>query len=363
MTEQQITDFDRWFDQFMDPEINLTPGDKELCRHAWQAALSHAEGEPVGTLTIDNYGSDEFRALLPAMDLEPGTYEVYTHPAPQVAGLTETAIKSSPAYRALHREKEHLLGLLKDQAPQVAVPEGFTVVPVREFYVMSEDEDIIGGVGNDFEAGKHLLKLAQEGDPEKAWGLVADIDQTKLSAAPTAPAGELVTRCTAGLGCDEKGYCDAAATGQGDLCDRRTMAHEQPVSDPDGLEQVLDDLRKLHTEMTNADLVHEGSPEIVGYCVTGKQLDRLDWLLTCAVSAGLNSAPAPDEREIAALREDADRYRFWREVLAGDDKAAMDLFEEELNRDVAIGNRPPTGEELDKAVDVARRLRAGQEGE
>ena len=47
MTEQQITDFDRWFEQFMDPELSLTPGDKEMCRHAWQAALSHAEGEAV----------------------------------------------------------------------------------------------------------------------------------------------------------------------------------------------------------------------------------------------------------------------------------------------------------------------------
>lgn len=46
MAEQQITDFDRWFDSELDPELNLTPGDKELCRHAWQAALSHAEGEP-----------------------------------------------------------------------------------------------------------------------------------------------------------------------------------------------------------------------------------------------------------------------------------------------------------------------------
>lgn len=45
MTEQQMTEFDRWFEQRMDPELNLTPGDKELCRHAWQAALSHAEGE------------------------------------------------------------------------------------------------------------------------------------------------------------------------------------------------------------------------------------------------------------------------------------------------------------------------------
>jgi len=218
-----------------------------------RAALSHAEGEAVDHWAVRNPGlADQFRAEAQAVrkrlgfesdadDVSPNDLReriAEIEGAPQVAGLTETAIKSSPAYRALHREKEHLLGLLKDQAPQVAVPEGFTVVPVREFYVMSEDEDIIGGIGNDFEAGKHLLKLAQEGDPEKAWGLVADIDQTKLAAAPTAPAGELVTRCTAGLGCDEKGYCDAAATGQGDLCDRRTMAHEQPVSDPDGLPEL-----------------------------------------------------------------------------------------------------------------------------
>jgi len=50
--------------------------------YAPAAALSHAEGEAVGTLTIDRHGDEKFHALLPAIDLEPGTYEVYTHPAP-----------------------------------------------------------------------------------------------------------------------------------------------------------------------------------------------------------------------------------------------------------------------------------------
>lgn len=176
----------------------------------------------------------------------------------------------------------------------------------------------------------------------------------------TAPAGELVTRCTAGLGCDEKGYCDAAATGQGDLCDRRTMAHERPVSDPDGLPEPPFDA--AHDARVFADRVEM---KYGVRCQAGDIADCYEWqeLRRCLAAMAEYVDLAPDEREIAALREDAERYRFWREVLAGDDKAAMDLFEEELNRDVATGNRPPTGKELDKAVDVARRLRAGKEGE
>jgi hypothetical protein len=159
MEAQMAHDTDQYFEAR--PQIMRTR-DKETTfeagfKAAWAARpLSHAEGEPVGTLTIDNYGSDEFRALLPAMDLEPGTYEVYTHPAPQVAGLTETAIKSSPAYRALHREKEHLLGLLKDQAPQVAVPEGYALVP----------EDMLTHFRDFHDAVKTLSKTA---DPDGYW--------------------------------------------------------------------------------------------------------------------------------------------------------------------------------------------------
>ena len=85
MSEQQINEFDRWFDQFMDPEINLTPGDKELCRHAWQAALSHAEGAAVGKITIDKHGDAYFKASPGWLDLDQGTHQLYTNPAPQVA--------------------------------------------------------------------------------------------------------------------------------------------------------------------------------------------------------------------------------------------------------------------------------------
>lgn len=131
MTEQQRKVFEAWYnDEYVRPIIpaDRTEGgyqhpDAQAAWDAWQAALSHAEGEavPVGYLSVL---SDGTRIVDARQQYDaPEVWPIYTHPAPQVAGLTETAIKSSPAYRALHREKDHLLGLLKDQAPQVAVPE------------------------------------------------------------------------------------------------------------------------------------------------------------------------------------------------------------------------------------------------
>tara|TARA_R110000851_G_C13102500_1_gene568973 strand:+ start:38333 stop:39046 length:714 start_codon:yes stop_codon:yes gene_type:complete len=179
MTEQQTNDFALWFEQFMDPELNLTPGDKELCQHAWQAALSHAEGEavPVAEITIDRHGDAHFKACPNYLDLDQGTYQLYTHPAPQVAGLTETAIKSSPAYRALHREKEHLLGLLKDQAPQVAVPEGWQI---------KQQEDGVTVLWPDSRGGVHVKT-------DCPYNLIAedvlhDLAMAMLAATPAAPA-------------------------------------------------------------------------------------------------------------------------------------------------------------------------------
>tara|TARA_Y100001001_G_scaffold148519_1_gene157541 strand:- start:1446 stop:1868 length:423 start_codon:yes stop_codon:yes gene_type:complete len=138
------------------------------------------------------------------------------------------------------------------------------------------------------------------------------------------------------------------------------MAHERPVSDPDGL--GAERARRLETATVAKLLLNAWAESEPDHPVTKHPASYAE-TFTDMAKAMMPLMAAPDEREIAALREDAERYRFWREVLAGDDKAAMDLFEEELNRDVAIGNRPPTGEELDKAVDVARRLRAGKEGE
>lgn len=53
--------------------------------YAPAAALSHAEGEAVGSLAIDKGGSELFRATVAMQDLDPGMYDLYTHPAPQVA--------------------------------------------------------------------------------------------------------------------------------------------------------------------------------------------------------------------------------------------------------------------------------------
>lgn len=261
MTEQQTNDFALWFEQFMDPELNLTPGDKELCQHAWQAALSHAERR-------------EFQTEQDLISFLDGLYETA---GPDSSALTGQ--KWAPAQRAIEGIRSHAEG---------------EAVPVAE------------------------ITIDRHGDAHfKACPNYLDLDQgTYQLYTHPAPAGERYSPSAAaamqGLGLLR------SAVHCGDPWDNSTddayetvkaFIGQRPVSDPDGFEQVLEELRSLHAEMTNADLVGEGNPEIVGYCVTGKQLDRLDWLLTCAVSAGLNSAPAPDEREIAAkaLSDFADR--------------------------------------------------------
>ncbi|NQY84461.1 MAG: hypothetical protein HRT34_06640, partial [Alcanivorax sp.] len=283
----------------------------------------------------------------------PEVWPIYTHPAPQVAGLTETAIKSSPAYRALHREKEHLLGLLKDQAPQVAVPEAITKY---DGYVPPED----GSAGEYYVDGWNSCRDAILANSAPAQTVSASVPEQKtwnqaggredlrytegwndcraamLAAAPAAPAGELVTRCTAGLGCDEKGYCDAAATGQGDMCDRRTMAHEQPVSDPDGLPEP--GRREAEQAYINGAFDYARDP-----------IGSRDWVLFWnGWQARDKSAPSPDEREIAAQALDdfmfdvAERVR----LLSGSDQEARVL-------------RKVNGWLHSRA----KRLRAGKEGQ
>lgn len=370
--------FERWYNaEYIRPIIpaDRTEGgyqhpDAQAAWDAWQAALSHAEGEVVerplgaahnGRVFADRveqeYGFEcqggpisgcyEWNELRRCLD----TMAEYIERGSAPAGLTETAIKSSPAYRALHREKEHLLGLLKDQVPQVAVPEGWKLVPVEP-----TDDMIWAGA----EASRvYRVDIMRSYD-------------AMLAAAPTAPTGDT------GLPLVKVPPEDRYTAEE--LID----APEQPVSDPDGLDRVL--MPRALTAKNGAKEAlmgefdfsvtmtcpecHPDDPnpdcEVCAGSVEYEQPHTVPWttikrIYTAAVD--LLAAPAPDEREIAALREDAERYRFWREVLTGDDTAAMDLFEEELNRDVASGNRPPTGEELDKAVDVARRLRAGKEGE
>lgn len=161
------------------------------------AALSHAEGEAFGWFTEDHDTDKSATTYDPVVAdrwRKKGwpVWPLYTHPAPQVAGLTETAIKSSPAYRALHREKDHLLGLLKDQAPQVAVPEGYALVP----------EDMLTHFRDFHDAVKTLSKTA---DPDGYWEHQCEVCkriESQLAAAPTAPAGEQGDRLRAGTDSD-----------------------------------------------------------------------------------------------------------------------------------------------------------------
>lgn len=321
MTEQQREAFEKWAES---EGLNTVWGhtgyllaDTAAAWKAWQVNLSHAEGEavPVGYLSVL---SDGTRIVDARQQYDaPEVWPIYTHPAPQVAGLTETAIKSSPAYRALHREKEHLLGLLKDQAPQVAVPEPVGWVKWFDGEASFQPRDAI----------------LPEDAKQHGWQLVGLMRSLN---APTAPAGELRPDCSV---CGDFGSD----------CDVCGAPSRQPVSDPDGFEQVLEELRKLHTEMTNADLVHEGGPEIVGYCVTGKKLDRMEWLLTCCASAALSS-PAPDEREIAALA--LERHADNLIVMAERDGRNSDRESQQTWEEAAYF-----------AKQEAARLRAGKEGE
>lgn len=203
-----------------------------------------------------------------------GVFELNTHPAPQVAGLTETAIKSSPAYRALHREKDHLLGLLKDQAPQVAVPEGF-----RE-----KLEDLVAAA---FYTSDMTSDKCKAGIEE----LMA-----MLAAAPTAPAGELRPDCSV---CGDFGSdCDVCGT-----------PYQQPVSDPDGKSKqaALQDEAGFTPQrlMESAPNGCWGQSEYV-------LRNYVDGILHSVDIGGhrfvlKQASPDPDERDRAVAGEQADR--------------------------------------------------------
>lgn len=229
MEAQMAHDTDQYFEAR--PQIMRTR-DKETTfeagfKAAWAARpLSHAGGEVPnvywvlfdatadkkfikkslddGSLAFFDTEQEASRAKARHTGTDYMRVEYYKHPAPQLAGLTETAIKSSPAYRKLHREKDHLLGLLKEQAPQVAVPAGYTLVP----------EDMLTHFRDFHDAVKTLSKTA---DPDGYWEHQCEVCkriESQLAAAPTAPAGE-----------PEKPRINVGSVGH----------VEQPVSDPDGL--------------------------------------------------------------------------------------------------------------------------------
>ena len=105
-----------------------------------EAALSHAEGEAVGKITIDKHGDAYFKASPGWLDLDQGTHQLYTNPA-----------------------------------PQVAVPEGYALVP----------EDMLTHFRDFHDAVKTLSKTA---DPDGYWEHQCEVCkriESQLAAAPT----------------------------------------------------------------------------------------------------------------------------------------------------------------------------------
>lgn len=313
-------------------------------------ALSHAEGEASGpdylmdaldNLVHDNYERGYRGAQNRQEDAELIRCALRrSHPAPQVA------VPNDLRQRCREITEWHRTGVVKQNGALAALAATLT---------------------NHHEI--HRMRQAEIETANEAFYL--------LAAAPTAPAGETVTRCTAG--CDETGRCDAAASGEHDLCERRTMPpapagepwigskrradlarqlreysqrkDRQPVSDPDGLttgwRDEFDQFWDAQTQGSNAWTTLERLAALDAW------QHALEWLV--------QQVPAPDEREIAGLREDAERWRHVRMHLPvikltswGYPKIDCPISPETGTNDIPAW--------LDGTVDAAR-LRAGKEGE
>lgn len=333
MTEQQREAFEKWADSeglsTVWGHTGYLLADTAAAWKAWQAALSHAEGEAVAEVTTEpDYWSrghfyegrkKDIKILKGLEDIPVGT-KLYTRPAPQVA-VPEAITK----YDGYVPPEDGSAGeyyvdgwnscrdaLLANSAPAQTVSAS---VPEQKTWNQA--------------GGREDLRYTE------GWN---DCRAAMLATAPTAPAGELVTRCTAGLGCDEKGHCDAAATGQGDMCDRRTMAHEQPVSDPDGLPEP--GRREAEQAYINGAFDYARDP-----------IGSRDWVLFWnGWQARDKSAPSPDEREIAALA--LERHADNLIVMAERDGRNNDRESQQTWEEAAYF-----------AKQEAARLRAGKEGE
>ncbi|MFT0137314.1 hypothetical protein ACEK07_04540 [Alcanivoracaceae bacterium MT1] len=274
MEAQMAHDTDQYFEAR--PQIMRTR-DKETTfeagfKAAWKArALSHAEGEAVASLAIDKAGNELFGATFATQDLEPGLYDLYTHPAPQVAfSDTQEEIEARLADQ-LENSCPHCGGSgHKDDvtAPQVAVPD----LP---------DEVTADGYG--------WLQIAAGEVPVDDAPTVLRAIAKHIVAAPTAPTGE-----------PRQGDVEIPGDDGLDI-----NALEQPVSDPD--ERFRNIAGALPGEPFCLEKGHREH-----YRRTGEQC-------TCQKAVILPDSPAPDEREIAARALDEFRFALDEQVRLKDD--------------------------------------------
>lgn len=291
--------FERWYNaEYVRPIIpaDRTEGgyqhpDAQSAWDAWQAALSHAEGEPFAYCFTDVNGRPtEFT------DGQPGAPE----------------------------DLRIITPLFKHPAPQVAVPEGW-----REEFDQFWDAQT--GGRNEWTTLERLAAL-------DAWQHAIEW-VVQHGRAPTAPAGE--PKCG-----DTDGQLAPMTTEQvgerarefGKRCRETLGAGQQLVSDPDGLAAA----ERPGALMEAAGLLKIARSKMGDdddECESDEEATR--WRRMAAVEQELrdlvkNSAPAPDEREIAAR--------------------ALEGMAKRLG-----GNRPKWASTA--CMKEVRRLRTGKEGE
>jgi len=221
------------------------------------AALSHAEGEAVGEITIDKHGDAHFRASLGYLDLDQGTYELYTHPAPQVAE------EHIPVPRAL---VERWANVDAFQAPKGAAMELKTIA-----------QQML--VNFDAKAPKTAPQVAV---PEQRGEAVATV-RDERATVDRLSVDDLRRICMLPAG--TKLYTHSAPAG------------EQPVSDPDGL--GAERARRLETATVAKLLLNAWAESEPDHPVTKHPASYAE-TFTDMAKAMMPLMAAPDEREIAA---------------------------------------------------------------
>jgi len=359
--------FEQWYNaEYIRPIIpaDRTEGgyqhpDAQAAWDAWQAALSHAEGEAFGWFTEDHDADKSATTYDPVVaDRWRGkgwpVWPLYTHPAPHCpvcmlderdelrgevkrllaeAEYADRILRSSVPER--HKGVTSPIGAVQnyiaelETAPQVAVPPEWSVrrgvtdvtdpAAAVEFVIETSTEN-----------GTSYITSVWLDDEDPAHRLLAT-----MLAAPTAPAGEKPVSDPDGLPGTPRPMSTAPRDGTMVLLLVQFTNH--------GVNDGFDSGPAWTIGANTYDDSGDDEWHIAGWdwqqdCFTAGEGEPLGWL-------PMLSAPAPDEREIAAYREALEKIAPYPASRAGE-------LGYSACRRIAR-----------EALDEGNRLRAGKEGE
>lgn len=341
---------DRDTDSYLDLDVE---SDWAVWKAAWDSALSHAEGAaPVAEITIDSHGDAHFRAGPNYLDLDQGTYQLYTHPAPQVAVPEGWTIRRGENGEINFEAPSGARGWLYRPEPLKDEPLSSSTIG-RAFFDLCSDllaaptapagepvsyEHRVNGwmqecfgpeISGDIEERNHRF-LEEALELVQSTGCTADAAHRLVDYVFGRPVGEpfqevggvrvtLAALCLAnGINGEAAAEAELARITQPETITRirekqrrkpafgplpgaypeREPAPQQPVSDPDGVpnnsralvDQIIEDLQKGFVVCNSC-----GDQEDTATLDVMDDLRRLRFLIAAA-----SNRSAPDEREIAA---------------------------------------------------------------